>query len=85
MIEAGEPAPDFTLADQDGNDVSLSDFRGRTVVLVFYPMDFSDVCTDQLNVYQEVLEELEERGADAARASPWTTRSPTRPSRTTSA
>ncbi len=63
MIEAGEPAPEFTLADQDGNDVSLSDYRGRTVVLVFYPMDFSDVCTDQLNVYQEVLGQLEEHGA----------------------
>jgi peroxiredoxin len=63
VIEAGEPAPEFTLADQDGNDVSLSDFRGRTVVLVFYPLDFSAVCTDQLNVYQEVLGQLEEQGA----------------------
>ncbi len=63
MIEAGEPAPDFTLADQDGRDVSLSDFRGRTVVLVFYPLAFSAVCTDQLSVYQEVLDELEGQGA----------------------
>jgi peroxiredoxin len=63
MIEPGAQAPGFTLADQDGNEVSLSDFRGRTVVLVFYPSDFSPVCTDQLNVYQEVLGELEERGA----------------------
>jgi peroxiredoxin len=63
MIEPGAPAPDFELPDQDGNEVSLSDFRGRTVVLVFYPADFSPVCTDQLNVYQEVLGELEERGA----------------------
>ena len=62
MIQAGEPAPDFTLRDQDGKKVSLSDFRGRTVVLVFYPLDFSPICTDQLNVYQEVLGELEERG-----------------------
>lgn len=62
MIEAGSPAPDFTLFDQDGNQISLSDFRGKTVVLVFYPMDFSPVCTDQLNVYQEVLGELEQRG-----------------------
>jgi peroxiredoxin len=61
MIEAGSPAPDFTLPDQDGNEVSLSDFRGQTVVLVFYPADFSPVCTDQLNVYQEVLGELEGR------------------------
>jgi peroxiredoxin len=63
MIEPGTPAPDFELPDQDGNKVSLSDFRGRTVVLVFYPADFSPVCTDQLSVYQEVLGELEERGA----------------------
>jgi peroxiredoxin len=62
MIAAGDPAPEFTLPDQDGNEVSLSDFRGQTVVLVFYPNDFSPVCTDQLNVYQEVLGELERRG-----------------------
>ena len=63
MIEAGAPAPDFTLSDQDGQHVSLTDFRGRTVVLVFYPSDFSPVCSDQLNIYQEVLDQLEERGA----------------------
>lgn len=37
MIETGTTAPDFTLPDQDGNDVTLSDFRGKTVVLFFYP------------------------------------------------
>ena len=63
MIEPGSPAPDFTLPDQDGNGISLADFRGRTVVLVFYPADFSPVCTDQLSVYQEVLPQFEERGA----------------------
>jgi peroxiredoxin len=62
VIQAGGPAPDFTLRDQDGKKVSLSDFRGRTVVLVFYPLDFSPTCTNQLIVYQEVLGELEERG-----------------------
>jgi peroxiredoxin len=62
MIEPGSPAPEFTLPDQDGNEVSLTDFRGQTVVLVFYPADFSPVCTDQFSVYQEVLGELEERG-----------------------
>jgi peroxiredoxin len=64
MIEPGSPAPDFTLRDQDGNEVSLRDYRGRTVVLVFYPSDFSPVCTDQLNVYQEVLPQLQEAGAE---------------------
>lgn len=63
MIEPGTPAPDFTLRDQDGNEVSLEDLRGQTSVLVFYPNDFSSVCTDQLSVYQEVLPQLEQAGA----------------------
>ena len=62
MIEAGAEAPDFTLRDQDGSEVSLSDLKGKTVVLVFYPLDFSPVCTDQLNVYNEVLGDLEAEG-----------------------
>jgi peroxiredoxin len=62
VIEAGAPAPDFSLLDQDGQSVSLSDFRGRPVLLVFYPADFSPVCTDQLSVYQADLPELERRG-----------------------
>src|SRR6185503_20862140 len=62
MIEAGAKAPDFSLPDHDGNEVSLSDFAGRKLVLVFYPLDFSPVCTDQLSLYQEVLEQIEERG-----------------------
>jgi len=62
VIEAGTDAPDFTLPDANGKQVSLADFRDRTVVLVFYPSDFSPVCTDQLSVYQEVLGEFESRG-----------------------
>ena len=63
MIAPGTPAPEFALPDQDGNIVKLEDLRGQTTVLVFYPMDFSPVCTDQLNVYQEVLGDLEAEGA----------------------
>jgi len=63
MIEPGAEAPDFALPDQDGKMVRLADLRGETIVLVFYPMDWSPVCTDQLNVYQEVLGDLEQRGA----------------------
>ena len=63
MIEPGTPAPDFALANQDGKVVKLEDLRGQTSVLVFYPFDFSPVCTDQLNIYQEVLPELEAQGA----------------------
>ena len=63
MIEVGEKAPDFSLPNHEGKEVSLADFRGRRVVLVFYPLDFSPVCSDQLSIYQEVLPEIEERGA----------------------
>ena len=63
MIEPGRSAPDFTLPDQDGHEVSLEDLRGQRSVLVFYPLDFSPICTDQLNVYQEVLGELEDQDA----------------------
>jgi peroxiredoxin len=63
MIEPGTKAPDFTLRDHDGNEVSLSDFAGRKLMLCFYPLDFSPVCTDQLSLYQEVLAEIESKGA----------------------
>jgi peroxiredoxin (alkyl hydroperoxide reductase subunit C) len=64
MIAAGEKAPDFTLRNQDGRDVSLSDFRGKKLLLVFYPFDFSPVCSDQLSVYQEVKPEIEAKGVE---------------------
>ncbi|MGH2984837.1 MAG: redoxin domain-containing protein [Solirubrobacterales bacterium] len=66
MIEPGAEAPDFALPDQDGNEVSLGDFAGRKLVLAFYPLDFSPVCTDQLSLYQEVLSEIEEKGGTLA-------------------
>ena len=47
MIETGSQAPDFTLPDQDGNEVSLRDLRGRTVVLYFYPKANTSGCTTQ--------------------------------------
>ena len=47
MLEEGMKAPDFTLRDKDGNNVSLSDFRGRKVVLYFYPKDNTPGCTKQ--------------------------------------
>jgi peroxiredoxin (alkyl hydroperoxide reductase subunit C) len=63
MIEPGSAAPDFKLRDQDGLEVSLDDLKGQTVVLVFYPLDFSPVCTDQLSIYQELVADFEARGA----------------------
>jgi peroxiredoxin len=62
MIEAGTPAPDFKLRDQDGQEVSLDDLKGQTSVLVFYPLDFSPVCTDQLSIYQELVQDFDQRG-----------------------
>ncbi len=59
----GQEAPDFTLRDQDGKKVTLSELRGQTIVLVFYPLDWSPGCTDQLNVYQEVLDDFRAQGA----------------------
>ena len=63
MIQPGSPAPELSLPNHEGKEVSLADFRGRKVMLVFYPLDFSPVCTDQLSLYQEVLEQIEELGA----------------------
>jgi peroxiredoxin len=64
MIAVGDQAPDFTLRDQDGEKVSLSDYKGRKVMLVFYPGDFSPVCGDQLSIYQEVKPEIAEKGVE---------------------
>jgi peroxiredoxin len=46
-LKVGDPAPDFALMDENRNVVRLSDLRGKKVVLLFYPMDFSPVCTDE--------------------------------------
>jgi peroxiredoxin len=64
LIAVGDTAPEFTLRNQDGEDVSLADFKGRKVLLVFYPLDFSPVCSDQLSIYQEVKPELGEQGVE---------------------
>jgi peroxiredoxin (alkyl hydroperoxide reductase subunit C) len=62
-IEAGSPAPEFTLRREDGTDFTRADLQGQTSVLVFYPFAFSPVCTDQLNLYEEVLDDFTARGA----------------------
>jgi peroxiredoxin len=63
MIEPGTPAPDFSLPNSEGDMVALGDFAGRKLVLCFYPLDFSPVCSDQLSIYQEVLGDIEAKGA----------------------
>jgi peroxiredoxin len=62
VIDVGERAPDFSLPNHKGEDVSLSDYRGQRVLLVFYPNDFSPACSDQLSVYQEVKPSFDEAG-----------------------
>jgi peroxiredoxin len=63
QVVAGTPAPDFTLRREDGTEFTRDDLLGKTTVLVFYPFAFSRVCTDQLNLYEEVLDEFKARGA----------------------
>jgi len=62
-LPVGTPAPDFTLRDPNNEPVTLSDFRGRPVVLVFYPLDWSPTCSDQLSLYQAEISEFERFGA----------------------
>ena len=63
IIAPGTPVPDFSLERYDGEAFTQDDLEGRTTVLVFYPFAFSPVCTDQLQIYEEALDELRERGA----------------------
>lgn len=58
MLEVGTKAPDFTLLDQDGNEVSLSDFIGKKIALYFYPKDSTPGCTKQACAYQSSLDEF---------------------------
>ena len=65
-IAAGEPAPEFSLARSSGAGGGVftrEDLLGKTTVLVFYPFAFSPVCTDQLSLYNELLDEFTARGA----------------------
>ena len=63
MIEEGAPAPDFELTTDDGRRVKLSDFRGRPVVLYFYPKDDTPGCTTQACALRDSYGEFERRGA----------------------
>jgi peroxiredoxin (alkyl hydroperoxide reductase subunit C) len=63
ILPAGSAVPQFTLRREDGEPFTEADLRGQTSVLVFYPFAFSSVCTDQLNLYAEVLDEFTARGA----------------------
>jgi peroxiredoxin Q/BCP len=70
MIEAGDKAPDFTLPNQDGDPVSLSDFAGRTVVLYFYPKAATPGCTAQACGVRDHLPDYQSAGAVVLGVSP---------------
>ena len=63
MLELGSLAPDFTLPDKDGTPVSLSDFRGQTVVLYFYPKDSTPGCTRQACAFASAYDGFKEKNA----------------------
>src|SRR5882672_38677 len=70
MIETGQPAPDFTLPDQDGNPVTLSDLRGKRVVLYFYPKANTPGCTTQACGVRDHIAEYDAAGAVVLGISP---------------
>ena len=63
MIEAGTKAPDFTLSDADGHQISLSDFLGKKVVLYFYPRDNTPGCTREACAFGQVNTEMNDLNA----------------------
>ena len=63
MLSDGDPAPDFTLTSDSGEPVTLSELRGRPVILYFYPKDDTPGCTTQACGLQDISQELRKRGA----------------------
>lgn len=74
-VEKGQPAPDFTLPDADGKDVSLADLRGRPVVIYFYPKDDTPGCTRQACDIRDAWARFEEAGIAVLGISPDTVES----------
>ena len=63
MLETGTTAPDFTLPDHNGKNHSLKEYRGKKVILYFYPKDNTPGCTKQACGYSALLPQIEEKGA----------------------
>lgn len=64
LLPSGAAAPDFSLKSTPDQVVSLTEFRGQPVILAFYPADWSPVCGDQMALYNEILPEFKELGAE---------------------
>jgi peroxiredoxin len=65
ILPSGTRAPDFALHVTPDQTISLSEFRGRPVILAFYPADWSPVCGGQMALYNEILPEFRKYGAEA--------------------
>nr|WP_316624629.1 thioredoxin-dependent thiol peroxidase [uncultured Ruminococcus sp.] len=63
MLAVGTLAPEFTLPDQNGEEISLSDYRGQRVILYFYPKDMTSGCTKQACAFSELYPQFREKGA----------------------
>jgi peroxiredoxin len=63
LLAPGTRAPAFSLSSTPDHTISLADYRGKPVVLAFYPADWSPVCGDQMALYNEILPEFERFGA----------------------
>lgn len=63
-LQTGTPAPDFTLHCTPDQTLTLSELKGRPVVLAFYPADWSPVCGDQMALYNEILPEFHKHQAE---------------------
>ena len=70
MIQEGKPAPDFELETDSGETVKLSDFRGRPVVLYFYPKDDTPGCTTEACEFRDAYDVFRDRGAEVLGVSP---------------
>jgi peroxiredoxin Q/BCP len=69
-LSPGDPAPEFTLPDADGNQVSLSDYRGRRVIVYFYPAASTPGCTTEACDFRDNLTSLNDAGLDVVGISP---------------
>lgn len=64
LIKVGEQAPDFTLEDQNGEEVSLSDYEGKRVLISWHPLAWTAVCTDQMRDLESNFDRIQDKGID---------------------
>jgi len=70
MLKEGDKAPDFKLLNDQGNEVSISDFRGKTVVLYFYPKDNTSGCTKEAQGFRDLYNDFSEKNIEIIGVSP---------------